>query len=138
MAALAAAIGLAGFVLWEAADLTRHTAIDDDVVLLFIPLGAALGATVAGWTRRMRLVHLSVTVVGLVLGLCGAIAAVVFYRQSEALTGTGAFAGLGEFIIALFLALLATIGVALVLAGLFGRLYRRRDAAAPSNASSPL
>jgi hypothetical protein len=85
-------------LLWEMANVSHLTGVDDDVTLLALPMGAALGAWAAVRTRRAAEVHRVFSVFGILCMLMGTLMANWFLQRSERATGLGPFAGFGELI----------------------------------------
>ena len=88
------------------------------------PVGAVLGILAARRTRESRGFHRVCRPLGLILVLAGIALAVTYFEKSEALTGTGMGAGLGELIIALLFVFVALIGVLMVGIGALGAAAR--------------
>ena len=100
-------------LLWEsvAADSSLLRGVDDDFALLALPLGALLGVWAARRTRRARRFQLACLPVGVALVGLGLYQAREAFVRADGLTGTGPFAGLGEYIDGLLFWAVAVIGV---------------------------
>ena len=85
-------------LLWETANLSHLTGVDDDVTLLALPIGAALGVWAAVRTRRAAVVHRVIAMFGILCMLMGTLMATWFVQSSERAAGSGPFAGLGELV----------------------------------------
>ena len=122
MLAAGAASGLAFSIGWTA---FGGGALDDDVALLGIPFGAALGILAASRTRQHRIVHRVLVVGGLVCATGGATAGLVMFAAAEAQHGKGCMAGLGEAIVGVLAFCVAVIGALCLAAGTTGWLATR-------------
>ena len=99
--------------------------VDDDVVVLGIPLGAAVGFFAARATRRRRVVHRLLLVGGLVLAVIGVVGGVILFAAAETQSGRGCMAGLGEAILGVLALCVAALGVLSFAAGTTGCLATR-------------
>jgi hypothetical protein len=102
-------------LVWEMANVSYLTGVDDDVTLLALPMGAALGVWAAVRTRRAAVIHRVFCVVGILCTLMGTLMANGFLQRSERATGSGPFAGLGELV-----GVGMSIGIAALGACMFG------------------
>lgn len=85
-------------LLWEMASVSHLTGVDDDITLLALPMGAALGVWAAARTRLAQAVHRAFSIVGGLCTLMGTVMASWLLQRSERATGSGPFAGLGELV----------------------------------------
>lgn len=87
-------------LLWGMANVSQLTGIDDDVTLLALPMGGALGAWAAVCTRRAVAIHRVFSILGVCLTVSGIALAAWFMRRSQQASGSGPFAGFGELVVA--------------------------------------
>lgn len=122
MLAAGAACGLAFALGWAC---FGGGALDDDIALLGIPLGAALGCWAATATRLRRFVHRVLVIAGVVGAGTGIAGGLIMFAAAEAQHGKGCMAGLGEAIVGVFAFCVGAIGLLSLAAGVTGRLAMR-------------
>jgi hypothetical protein len=111
-------------LLWEMANVSALTGIDDDLTLLSVPLGAVLGAWAAVRSHRASAIHRVFLIVGVCFTLTGLSMAGWFIRRSEQAGGTGPFAGMGELAGAGMSIGIAALGVTMIGIWAFARLAK--------------
>jgi uncharacterized membrane protein len=100
-------------LLWEMANVSDLSGIDDDVTLLALPIGGALGAWAAVRTRCAVAIHRVLSILGVCLIVSGIALAAWFTQRSQQTSGP--FAGFGELVVAG-----TSIGIAVLGACMFG------------------
>lgn len=114
-------------VLWEMAEVSHRTGIDDDLTLLALPLGAALGAWGAVRARHASVLHVVFSICGLLIAAMGTFMAIWFLQISEQAKGSGPFAGIGEVFAAGMSIVAAAFGACMFGIWAFARLARPRS-----------
>jgi len=102
-------------LLWGMANVSQLTGIDDDVTLLTLPMGGALGAWAAVRTRRAVAIHRVFCILGVCLAVSGIALTGWLIQRSQQASGLGPFAGFGELVVAG-----TSIGIAALGACMFG------------------
>lgn len=133
MAASALMVYVPLAVAWERAGLSGRLGIDDGVVALILPVGAALGFWAAARTRPARRLRQYFLAAGSVILVASAWRTWSFLAASARAAGSGPFAGLGELIFAGMTIVLGVFGAFVFGIGLFGTLARFPEAEPPSN-----
>ena len=123
---------------WERAGLSRRLGIDDGLVALVLPIGAALGAWAAARTRPGRKLRLVFLVAGPLIIVASAWFTRSFLAASARTTGSGPFAGLGELILAGMTFVLGVFGALVLGIWLFGTLAKFPDVEPPSIRPGPV
>lgn len=111
-------------MLWEMANVSQRTGIDDDLTLLALPIGAVLGVWGAARTRHASVLHRVFSICGLSITAIGAFMAIRFVQMSQQAIGSGPFAGIGEFVAAGISIGFAALGVCMFGIWAFARLAR--------------
>jgi hypothetical protein len=111
-------------MLWGIADVSDLTGVDDDVTLLALPIGAALGAWGAFRARHASALHRVFSMCGVLIAALGTVIAIRFLRSSEQATGSGPFAGVGELAAAGMSIVIAAFGACLFGIWAFAKLAR--------------
>lgn len=116
-------------LLWEMANVSSLTGVDDDITLLALPIGAVLGVWAAVRTRLAHAIHRAFFIAGVFCMLMGILMASWLLQRSERATGSGPFAGLGELVgVGLSLGVVA-IGVCMFGIWAFAKLAQFGDVA---------
>jgi hypothetical protein len=114
-------------LLWGMVNVSQLTGIDDDVTLLALPIGGALGAWAAVRTRRAAAIHRALSILGVCLTVTGMALAVWSMQRSQRASGTGPFAGFGELVVAGASIGIAALGVCMFGIWAFARLAGLHD-----------
>ena len=113
-------------LLWGIADMSKLTGLDDDVVLLALPIGAVLGGWGAVRARYASVLHRAFLICGIPIAAVGAVMAIRFVQSSERAAGSGPFAGLGELVSAGMSMVIVVFGACLVSIWAFATLAKFR------------
>jgi len=118
-------------LLWGMANVSQLTGIDDDVTLLALPMGGALGAWAAVRTRRAVAIHRVFSILGACLTMSGIALAAWLMQRSQQATGSGPFAGFGELVVAGTLIVIAALGACMFGIWAFAKLAGLHDLSEP-------
>jgi hypothetical protein len=111
-------------LFWEAASVSYHTGIDDDITLLALPLGAVFGVWAAVRTRFASVIHRAFCLMGISISLLGTSMLNWFMHRSAQVRGSGPFAGSGELVSAGISIGIIACGACMVCIWAFARLER--------------
>lgn len=111
-------------MLWEIANVSHVTGIDDDLTLLALPAGAVLGAWGAVRTRYASVLHRVFSICGLLIAALGTFMAIGFLQTSEQATGSGPLAGMGELVAAGMSIVIAAFGACMFGIWAFAKLAK--------------
>jgi hypothetical protein len=114
-------------LLWGMANVSQLTGVDDDVTLLALPMGAALGAWAAVRTRRAAAIHGVFSILGVCFTVSGIALAYWSMQRSQQASGSGPFAGFGELVVAGTSIGIAALGVCMFGIWAFARLAGLHD-----------
>jgi len=111
--------------VWEAIYSLFITGIDQDAHLFEVLVGIILGLIGAVSTRRAGLFHRCGIVIGSILATLGFLGFILFSIEAKRLKGTGPFAGLGVAALSEMAFVLAWFGLFILAVGFFGRLSNK-------------
>ena len=113
-------------LLWGIANASQLTGIDDDVVLLALPIGAVLGAWGAVRARYASVLHRAFLICGILIAAVGTVMAIRFVQGSEQAAGSGPFAGVGELVSAGMSIVIVGFGAGMLSIWVFATLAKFR------------